>query len=994
MAKLQTLFSLELDIDFVHVQPSGVICRIPAVAFRLMDFPTLLIHHVSPANIERIKDSIFTSHGVSPPTQLKELKDHRGNFVFKKGKSCLFKSDIDNLLGHLKNTPLYVMILDMWPSVPKLVGNCSVSLQSTIEDIVDDVERTGISVPTVHGSKYNYKIYNLMGSEIGYVSLGFKLLSLGAGLISHIPESSISKPLSSRNIKDIDAIDNSAYKSLSQAKYSGDVVLEDLKEFPDAELPKEIFSLKKENNQVPKDVRSSSTQTGHKLVKSKQKIPDKCVLAQVSADQDIKEEDDELGLFVSNTVCPPPLFFNSKCDDRSNQSDHFLSKKVFERLIPEPEDSEDSFSDTCVETRYVFPPDSQHSVGKVCKKPHHKLSDSVDGKTSNTEHRSVAVQSSPDVRTITSGLINQNLPILAALLRELSVLQSNRTANLQPHQQKINTPQAAVTHRENNLVETEDKPDNPRAITTLKHVDELKKKLPNYQSAKSSKKKMKLKFGMTHSQKLRLQRNNPDHLKVLEREESKQKRDKQGMNLTYKTPRKAADILTEIQRHPSTLREPLVLDVSKGKRQFDTSSPETEGNTENNEFKDPSRQRLTHTSARQRPIPAPRQSKETPPSRTEEMEAVQEREEIQGYMSVGNKHKNIDQKLSQNEEEGTHHNSKDGSETSSRHIEVHIPSVSNYTNESDSDRTGNFSDQSEEADISVSHVSPKKAIDFPGFPNVSESKNYHDGEMRDKELVKKKGQIEHKGNVKMVNKKSTSLEEFDNKRRKGVEVLTDQDPVIQSSEFEHTADNEILEGAQFEDSYTPDFDIEDTDDINDIVGASNVGVLEFADYEGSYSYDFDTDDQSRGKDFRPSTMDSDQDEDSLDESLSSTTSSGISVPSQRTIPMPHSSKLQRGSLAIPKPTLSSKSPLPNKKTSGHTGSGNLFSKATRTGDSAGGQNFDMSVDTVATKSSVRSEFLTGDSDILQSMSGTARTRSSDDLEPSYSDLLTDGSREF
>ncbi len=111
----ESLFSLELVVDRIKLPKVG--CRFPAVAFRLLDFPTLLIYHVEPYHAEAIKEKLTNDVTCEVPEQLRELQDTHGNFIVKKGKSCLFKVPLRTLENHLSNAPLYVMIIDTYPQV-------------------------------------------------------------------------------------------------------------------------------------------------------------------------------------------------------------------------------------------------------------------------------------------------------------------------------------------------------------------------------------------------------------------------------------------------------------------------------------------------------------------------------------------------------------------------------------------------------------------------------------------------------------------------------------------------------------------------------------------------------------------------------------------------------------------------------------------------------------------------------------------------------------
>uniref|UniRef100_A0A8C4SY46 Microtubule associated protein 10 n=1 Tax=Erpetoichthys calabaricus TaxID=27687 RepID=A0A8C4SY46_ERPCA len=157
----ETLFSLEVVVDYVQIDVNtGAEPLVPAVAIRLLDFPTLLIYRTDEGKQDNSSDD-----------DLDFEKENRG-------KSCLIKMSLNALHVHLTNTPLYVMILDLRRDVPKLVGK---------------VARRGISMPSCQSERNIHIINNLMGERVGHISMGYKILSLGASLIPHIPENRLLK---------------------------------------------------------------------------------------------------------------------------------------------------------------------------------------------------------------------------------------------------------------------------------------------------------------------------------------------------------------------------------------------------------------------------------------------------------------------------------------------------------------------------------------------------------------------------------------------------------------------------------------------------------------------------------------------------------------------------------------------------------------------------------------------------------------------------------
>ncbi|XP_016382671.1 microtubule-associated protein 10 [Sinocyclocheilus rhinocerous] len=185
----ETLFSLELLIDFVRFDGSRDNVLDPAVAVRFLDFPTLLIYQSKQEDRPSksgYADLCLSPEAISQPDDGEHLK-----YSFHKGKSCLFKINLHSLHAHLMNTPLYAMVLDAKDEIPKLIGSSLISLAKVTEKIKLDVEKHGIGNPSAYGERLTTPICNLMGNSIGVISLAYKIVSLGAHLIPHMPENRV-----------------------------------------------------------------------------------------------------------------------------------------------------------------------------------------------------------------------------------------------------------------------------------------------------------------------------------------------------------------------------------------------------------------------------------------------------------------------------------------------------------------------------------------------------------------------------------------------------------------------------------------------------------------------------------------------------------------------------------------------------------------------------------------------------------------------------------
>lgn len=185
----ETLFSLELVIDYVRVDGSRGSVLAPAVGVRFLDFPTLLIYQSGHEDVS--SKSGYADLSVSPEALSQQDDGDSLKYSFHKGKSCLFKMNLDSLHNHLLNTPLYAMVLDVKDEIPKLIGSSLISLAKATERIKLDVGKHGNGTSSAYGERLLTSICNLMGKSIGAISLAYKIVSLGAHLIPHIPENRV-----------------------------------------------------------------------------------------------------------------------------------------------------------------------------------------------------------------------------------------------------------------------------------------------------------------------------------------------------------------------------------------------------------------------------------------------------------------------------------------------------------------------------------------------------------------------------------------------------------------------------------------------------------------------------------------------------------------------------------------------------------------------------------------------------------------------------------
>ena len=299
----KNLFSFELIVD--SVSQLSVECVAPAIGFRLLDYPTVIIYHTSQVKLNNLKttsDDISASQSSDRRTcneNIPDLKEDGGIFHFHRGKSTLFSMDLNKLFQLLSKIPVYIMLLDMWTAETRLVGSCVLSLKTAIEEMNLSIQSKAHNVPAFYSTKVSTSIFNLMGTVVGKLSGKFTLYSYGNTLSKHVLEEKSSK-------SNVDVILNKPEKS-SIPKGTGKVTSEKLAERIqkfDKSTETTAFQQKYDGDskisQLP-NLKSQHVEKGTRFSKKK-------VIAKDG--KKIKDIVMEPG-----TSYPPPLFYNSEADN-------------------------------------------------------------------------------------------------------------------------------------------------------------------------------------------------------------------------------------------------------------------------------------------------------------------------------------------------------------------------------------------------------------------------------------------------------------------------------------------------------------------------------------------------------------------------------------------------------------------------------------------------------------------------------------------------------
>ncbi|XP_026133611.1 microtubule-associated protein 10 [Carassius auratus] len=446
-SKQESLFSLELLIDFVRFDGSRVNVLDPAVAVRFLDFPTLLIYQSKQEHLPSKSghlDLCLSPEAASQPNDREHLK-----YSFHKGKSCLFKISLHSLDAHLTNTPLYTMVLDVKDEIPRLIGSSLISLAKVMEKIKLDVEKHGIGHPSAYGERLTTPICNLMGKSIGVISLAYKIVSLGAHLIPHIPENRVyvvggALGKGEKHLKDNG---NEEMPPKVSEKHPGSVLLQHVNL----------------NGQSSDIMISEAKQPGVPAFTQTEPAQQR-----VSWSEDAQEY---------TTFCPPPLFYSSSMKNQPRRKSFTGLFEAMESLdIEDPEDgnNEVESSDMCdFSEMMAVKADGSSKLTSTPKSKLHKEMDSA-----------------------SFGDVIRQLPLLNALLVELSQL------NVQTAQQQ----QALSVHP--NLAWLYTSAQEPSGAANQKtnpkqRLDQCKVKAVKRSKEKVQPKKT-LKYGLTNTFRLRL----------------------------------------------------------------------------------------------------------------------------------------------------------------------------------------------------------------------------------------------------------------------------------------------------------------------------------------------------------------------------------------------------------------------------------------------------------------------------------------------------------
>ena len=310
---MESLFSLEVIVNYIKLNHEKVSCLFPSVAFRLLDYPTIGIHLLDDIDSKELRSKMeMDQQFETKVTHFKDLLDKHERYIFAKGKSCLFRSDLEVLRGHLRNAPLYLMTLDTYYDPFKLLGTATVPLNKIMEEIYAELTETDLDMPCTKITHGIFDFKNLMGDEIGHISFACRLSSFGSSLLPHIGVTSeaIERQKALKKIEKQQKGKQPQPQTIELLRESNRVM-----ETQTTEVVKHLSSSFVQT--LPIDYKNAQVQ----ISKSENRMTDQATQSNSSRIKNANNQQINVKVkqtrviedeFVFNHYCPPPLFYNSE----------------------------------------------------------------------------------------------------------------------------------------------------------------------------------------------------------------------------------------------------------------------------------------------------------------------------------------------------------------------------------------------------------------------------------------------------------------------------------------------------------------------------------------------------------------------------------------------------------------------------------------------------------------------------------------------------------
>ncbi|XP_008518407.1 microtubule-associated protein 10 [Equus przewalskii] len=512
-------------------RPSCSLC--PAVAFRLSDFPTLLV---------------YPPGGPAAPAP----EPRPGLVSFGRGKSCLFRLHPAILHRLLLRSPLYTLLLQLPPGLPspapRLLGACSISLASAARKVLGPAS-SGCS----QGHRGSFPLHNQVGEWIGDIGLGYRLTDLGSSLLGHLE-----RPVACTG-GGVERVEGRKAVEISTQTLQEKQQLQQPNSEPsprDAGGPPVSLKIPKTQKDLKEIALHSKTNSDNIGFVENGKTT--CICSNAVGVRSISPQNQEVTELdiETNTFCPPPLYYTHLAQEKTPP---VLGKITIKHEMNVPEELNGTFP----EEKLVSPPTHTNPVKHTNSAIHEKPPILINPPRVQDMGASNQAMSHPQTEEDGINMIRQ-LPLLNALLVELSLL--------------YNQPMASPTHVHPHLAwlyRTEDKKapetstkstcksefkkdelslgENKKSVSLQckKHQVEKKGKCFEKNSGTPPKRvpRGKLLYGLTNTFKLRLKQTNPEMLVVHEKREKYRKMQTQMLGAKLRNPSSKVKILSFAEQH-------------------------------------------------------------------------------------------------------------------------------------------------------------------------------------------------------------------------------------------------------------------------------------------------------------------------------------------------------------------------------------------------------------------------------------------------------------
>ncbi|XP_066917040.1 microtubule-associated protein 10-like [Clytia hemisphaerica] len=520
----ECLFSLELYIQ--DIQNLELDCSIPAVAFRFLDYPTIIIYYTELSNIDDINQKMNSDDltGTGVAGDFDSLRNSLDGYSFNKGKSCLFKQSFEKLKKSVQQIPLYITLVDCIykdesKKQPKLLGVASLPLLSLIKDVEKMRGESGIVSLAVASKKEKIQLFDLMGTIVGSIRFCLKLTCYGNSLLRHVTvqekkDTHINILLNNLSLEEENANAGARkVKEPSQLKGQSKTP-EPLHEIFPADGTKAISV---NERKFPKD---TSWQ-----IRKKKKI--RRIKRETSYEEIITEHD--------NMFRPPPLFLNLQPDENHRIDDVSISSE--ERIKRKSRYlTETKFEEYEEEEISSFTEDEEPVTERWVKGTRGyqmKMAPDEGYRKNDKEIPSDSIETKTDSEHMTFKHVKKSMPILCSLVSEIAKFnqflngeENRKTVNTKPthcdctkseplvseiaspndQKKKVNFPKEKSIDSKNERNNSQKPLDRPKVKTTIPRTAKLKRDYEGEKAKRQKKlktRKKALPYGLTRTQKLR-----------------------------------------------------------------------------------------------------------------------------------------------------------------------------------------------------------------------------------------------------------------------------------------------------------------------------------------------------------------------------------------------------------------------------------------------------------------------------------------------------------